>query len=473
MYDKKDAQRLKLIKENGYMTLDEYTDGIGSTGQANEEGQGDEQPEPPTPIELDVDLKERLDRANHELSESRNALIEIMAQRSRKAFNLRRSTNKNALEKAQQEYQLAVSLAGQVFKEVYGESMSPEELNMSAIAGAGQESLALAQGMVQRTGELANSNKLMRKFNDWWTRQSAVAEDGTRAKLGKTKKVAAIVAITALTIVPASAVVATAGAIGAGIAVPVGLMTRFARGQAVSRISRNANALTQMQVHADAVHVANLEKFSKGAPVTSAEIVEDIRAMTDQYVRQNKKRLGKTAIVGAGVGSALSFLPDIFSDVEGPSLPWGGGSGDEVPVGGGSGDTEIPVGGGVLAPDDIVDPSEIPAEVPSEALETVNEVIESRTNELMEVSGNTPWDRAADVYGAQEAGNRLIGAVERLQAEGINAEWVGNPLTDRGAYISIDGMTNTDSVWQSIVPALANEELRIFFEAANQLPTTS
>jgi hypothetical protein len=78
----------------------------------------------------------------------------------------------------------------------------------------------------------------------------------------------------------------------------------------------------------------------------------------------------------------------------------------------------------------------------AEQMKAIENAVEQRTAEISDAEGSTPWARYASVYGAENATRELISAVEALQADGVDAQWHGNPLTDRNAWISISDDPN-------------------------------
>lgn len=94
--------------------------------------------------------------------------------------------------------------------------------------------------------------------------------------------------------------------------------------------------------------------------------------------------------------------------------------------------------------------------------EQLNEVVTGRTNEILQAQGTYPWGRAEQLYGDQ-AMLRLTQAVDRLRANGVDARWVGN-------YIEVNGASDTDTVWNHLAKALAEQDLQNFFDAQAKQP---
>jgi hypothetical protein len=112
------------------------------------------------------------------------------------------------------------------------------------------------------------------------------------------------------------------------------------------------------------------------------------------------------------------------------------------------------------------------AETPTSAqLEAIEKAVDERTGELSDIEGSTSWSRANEAYG-DNATPRLIGAVEALQADGVDAQWHGNPNTDTNAWISIDGNSETDYVWNRLAQVLGQQDVESFLTTQAELPST-
>ena len=94
------------------------------------------------------------------------------------------------------------------------------------------------------------------------------------------------------------------------------------------------------------------------------------------------------------------------------------------------------------------------------------EAVNTHTNELLKVSGDFPWNRAAAAWGEQDATSRLLSATNKLKSMGYDVQWHGNPNASNTSWISIDGISNTDFVWDKIARVEAGEDIKSLINAA-------
>lgn len=497
-YTKKEATRLKLVKENGYMTADEYVRGINGHPHTHGEGGGEGGDDKPTP--LTTEQQEAIDRAEAAVAIARDRYIEVSSQGRKVAFGLRGDKRTSAEKDAEKEYLDALTYAGNLVGRTF-EMQGFTEADIDGIAKLAQakeSEVLVIEGLQRRQEELANT-KFMGRFNNWFTRQTADKE-GKSAVFGQIKKAAAMATIGVGAAAGIGLGVAGGAAVGA-IGVPALLAARFGKGQAVSRISKNANAATQANVHNSEVHTANLKLINTSTNrLTAEELIASTQKKNSEYKTMNRRRVIGSAVLGGGAmvaaealantgvgGSVREWVADRFSD----RFPLFGGRPESTDLGDGSGssagETPPPASNDEIdnpfnnGPDDSVDPSDISdpsdggasGELPPE----VALALDDRTQEVLNTEGQYPWSRAEALYGGNDAAPRLMSAVEDLQSQGVDAQWVGNPLTDRNAYISINGQTDTSAVWQQLAPALAQQDLDNFFnslsDSVDELPKTA
>jgi hypothetical protein len=465
-----------MIKDEGLMSADEYN--------AKRTGADPVTPNtvPRTPADLtddEVTALENSAAAEIAVEEARNRYIELAAGRRKLGFGLRRSKRNSAVEEALNEYNVALERVGTLAKQSLDlEGLSDDDiLTRAKITWAQESELLNVQGLQTRQEELANS-KFMKGFNNWWTRQTAVQEDGSKARFGRLKKVAVMGTIGAGATVLTGLGLGAAG-IGFGAILPAAVAWRFAKGQAVARISKNADASSQAEVHNSAVHAETVGRINDATSLLDVNALTGLsHEKTTEYVRQNRRGVGRAALIGTLFGAASELVTN-FDGVSGSvdeAREWlsnklgnlnnpfddSDGSGKSGAAGareGATGDRVLP--GGVttgVTPEDLVPTGE--------DITALTQALETQTAEILNAEGSFPWDRAVDIYGDNNATPRLADAVEALKAQGIDASWTANPFTSEGASIVINGNSDVNYVWNALAPVLAEQDLENFFANA-------
>ncbi len=321
LYKKKEAKRLKMIKEEGLRNTAEYDafrkDGTSPTvttpeapegdepeGEGNdlnaEGGVGDEPygPEKPSTLQLEMDA------ANERVAVARDKYIELSSKRRRLSFGFRKANREKAIEDALAEYNKAKTFANELAGEMFErDGASEEDILAFASLTTATETVAVYDGMQQQQESLANSNAFMKKFNNLWTKWSEVDEEGKKPRFGRLKKIALMAGIGAGAAVGASFAAAGLG-LSASFAAPALLAARFGRGQAMGRLRHNAEAGTQAGIHNQTDRDAVLRAVSEADSLEALGAVDIAGAShekTKEYVKKNRRRtIGSAALGGAG-----------------------------------------------------------------------------------------------------------------------------------------------------------------------------
>lgn len=448
-------------------------------------------------IELSEHHTKAIEAAEEKIAKAREAYIEISAKRRKLSFGLRRKNRNSAVVDAKQTYEEALADAAKITKEAFDtEGVSNAELlALAKIAGAKESEELNINGLQAKQEELANT-KFMTSFNNWWTRQTAIKEDGSKPRFGKFKKIAAMATIGLTVGVVAGTTLSVAGVGLAGASLPGVLAYRFTKGQAVSRISQNADAATQAKVHNEAAHIATQNSIDNATSIDEINwnITGVSQEKTEEYITKNRKRLGKAALVGTVFGVAGSMGSELFSgsvggivenegsvnsnsllgkiatakgwlqsrietlsDSNGPEK-----SSTGTTVGGSESTSTTDISTETAASSELA--SSAADNLPTqEQIDAINEALDSRTADLMSTEGDNPWTKASEAYGS-DATARLIQAVESLQEQGVDAEWSADPMTSQNAYIMINGQSATGDIWPALAAALAEQDLENYFE---------
>jgi 5-bromo-4-chloroindolyl phosphate hydrolysis protein len=171
---------------------------------------------------------------------------------------------------------------------------------------------------------------------------------------------------------------------------------------------------------------------------------------------------GLGVLAAAGLIAGANYVDDNYIDKDKTEAPSGAGDDND-----GQPSADDLRGSGALDGNGSPD-----AEAPTSAqVEAIEKAVDERTGELSDIDGSTPWSRANEAYG-DNATPRLISAVEALQADGVDAQWHGNPNTDTNAWISIDGNSETDYVWNRLAQVLGQQDVESFLTAQAELPAT-
>jgi hypothetical protein len=198
--------------------------------------------------------------------------------------------------------------------------------------------------------------------------------------------------------------------------------------------------------------------------------------------RRGRVLLGIGAVAAAAAGTAIAWRAGAFDHAwdninnlwEGPKPKGGTGAGNgsleqagDILGGGAPKSDKVERAADILTGDANLDQ----ATPSAEAIDQLNQSIVDRTNEIGGATGSTPWSRAQEMYG-NDATPRLIEAVSDLQAQGVDAQWVGDPLTSTDAYITINGSSDTSVVWNDLSRVMAQQDVENFLNAAKTAKPT-
>jgi predicted nuclease with TOPRIM domain len=264
-----------------------------------------------TPTQLDVyftnEQKEIIDTAQENIAITRNELIEANAKSRKTLFGIREGSRKKDVEAAKEKYDQTIAITSALILEAFNEQGGIEAAEietLSKIAGVAESYKVNVEGLTERQQELADG-KFMGRFNDWYTRQTANDDPSKRFTMGKFKKglatlgIGAAGAVTAAAVLPVGAVVGGAGAAGV-------VAWRFAKGQSIGRIKKNADARTQADVHNTTVHDETVKRISESSGLVSGSVIsEGVVNKTKEYVSKNRKREAISLALGATAGYAL------------------------------------------------------------------------------------------------------------------------------------------------------------------------
>lgn len=120
-------------------------------------------------------------------------------------------------------------------------------------------------------------------------------------------------------------------------------------------------------------------------------------------------------------------------------------------------------------PADLMGGPQVDTAPDTNAIDAINNAIDSRTQEIADTEGLRPWNVAYDLYGDQ-ATERIIEAVNDMQADGIDIQWSADPLTDNTAYLTMNGISDTEYVVdQGLAEYLARKDIENFLQATESV----
>jgi hypothetical protein len=419
----KDKKRLALVKDEGLMHQAEY-----DTFKAHKNGAPTDPadvpaptdpadvpaPTDPEPFEIKLTpIQENMVKEAHENTvKLRNDYIELASKRRKLSFGFSKSSREAAIDDAFAIYSSAYAEEGnlvhgiyehagatseQILEEAkYGWALESEARNIGVL---NEETGNREGGFTQAQERLANNNKLQKTFNTMWTRLTAatkldnegneVARSKKSIRLGQIAKVVAGVGagygvgrLVGGKIGKAAGI--AGGALGAGAVLPALLAFRFAKGQAVASVLKNAEAGTQANKHNMDVYLKERAKFEESTQLMEARAVgESSNEKTKEYVNKNRIRqisalalgvtgagLAQNGAIGALVDKVKDFIPFVGDNGKIPFVGDGGGSGSTVenyvPTGTPNPDAYLPNSPGLAA--EVPDPIGQEPYDPSDAL---------------------------------------------------------------------------------------------------------
>lgn len=344
-YDLKDAARLKLIKENGVFSMDDYTAALkGKELYPGEAAAVNDVPTPevlkPIPLPpiveqtppvnpghtgvtpgMEIELwqkpgelvpyNEALNGALNELSTSRAEFVRLSMKRRGKSVG-----TKAELADAKAKYDNDRNQAGGIV----AAQLKAAGVDQSVIDAFGKdgninEAEALNAASVALAEKQAGGKKF-KKFYDTWARLGGRKENGKRNWAGTLAKVGIMAGVTAL---PAAGlatliggVIASTGA-GAGFAAIGGVLSnRIGKGLLGAKINKNANAVSVAHKQGDFFEADAKARLGGRESIKDASEVSDIfQEQTDKINKRNKLRhVGAIALAvgGAAGGYGLHHL---------------------------------------------------------------------------------------------------------------------------------------------------------------------
>ncbi len=332
-----DTDRLKIVQENGLMTRNEYEAYLESKKPAKKPVDTPEPVDTPDadpadkPFELMIpdDQEAKLAELRLDAQAKFDRYIELSTRKRMIGRGLRKEYKLKAVEDALNEFNEANDSIGYLVGHLAREQdATPEDMIALARAGWTMTNDAKLEALNAKAAELSSGSKFLGRFNDWFTRQTAEDENGNRPKFGKTKKFAAMAALGFGTgAITGAAMASTFLTLGASAVVPGFFMGRYAKGQMLSKITKDSKDTairTQAGVHNAQEHSETQKQIDGTALLVGTDqIMGRSFDKTKEYSRKNQKRVIGAAALGLIFGTAGHFSGDIydaFKDAPTPKL---------------------------------------------------------------------------------------------------------------------------------------------------------
>jgi hypothetical protein len=258
----------------------------------------------------------RVDRAEMNATKEFNAsMVNLAAARDeyiRLSIN-RRSVSighKGDTAKAKEAYDMALNKLGATFADqLRKEGKSPEEIDAFSVAGRILEcnEFKTLTKDAQESKE-ANKNIVLRKFNEFYARNTGRKENGKLNWVGMAKKVAAMSALTA---VPGVGIAILAGGIlgsGAGALTGAYLAKNISRSIFRNKLSSQVGSKTGAAFYAEDLANKHTAQLNTPTGTLESRSVSDLyQEQTDYLNGRNKRRMVGSAAIGAVMGPLAGY----------------------------------------------------------------------------------------------------------------------------------------------------------------------
>jgi hypothetical protein len=380
------------------------------------------------------------EKAQEVLEVARERLAQAAANRSRRLFSLKRGERMKEYEAAKAEHDAALKEVAKLAL-LQAKEIKPD-LNEDEAKQMIRDGILTERDILDTMKQERLGDTKFGKFLNWYKNASGAKRFFTALGMGAAGTAFAGVAGLAGGVIGAGGVM-TGGAVAA---------TRFARGflNGSRKHLKDSASEDQAKLSGKLDNAENIDDaFSQLGEVLDARISGDQKKMR-RAVRSGLAGLAVGAGIGlvlertGVVGDATDWLKERFGiDSKAPNKV---GSNSERPSGPNIGNN---------TPD-----------VPTDADQLIayEDAMSKATDSIKGVEGQYPWDRATALYGG-DGSQRLISAVQKLQEEGVDVKWHGNPLTDETAWIDFGGHSDTQYVWDRLAPKLAQEDFENWINA--------